>query len=154
MATNQKLPESSNAPPSRNLPCGWSWMSANSETGPMPGGGGGSPQGCPAAGCACCCACADVPQLRPKTPASTRDTTQAICFLLIITVVPSPFHANAMFIKDFLALTAHVGLSPRHRSRTCVLRVELMGGAGKCPADRRRSDRAGNIIHKVIGSAP
>ena len=30
--------------PSRNLPCGASWMSANSETGPMPGGGGGRPQ--------------------------------------------------------------------------------------------------------------
>src|SRR5580692_1927940 len=45
MATNQKLPSLSKAPPSRNLPCGWSWMSANRLTGPMPGGGGGRPQG-------------------------------------------------------------------------------------------------------------
>src|ERR1700733_5693744 len=50
MATNQKLPSVSKAPPSRNFPCGVSWISANSETGPMPGGGGGSPQGCTCSG--------------------------------------------------------------------------------------------------------
>src|SRR6516162_157049 len=53
IATNHRLPWSSNAPPSRNLPWGVSLTSANFSTAPTPGGSGGSPQGTgPAGACA------------------------------------------------------------------------------------------------------
>src|SRR3954470_4688271 len=155
MATNQKLPESSKAPPSRNLPCGWSWISVNSDTGPTPGGGGGSPQGWPCAGAGCAAgACATPPLPGPKIPASARDKTQAIDFLLIVTAVPSPCRAKAMFTKDFLALMRHVGAPPPGRIPGPALRVELMAGGGKCKAEQARSGRAGNIHRKVIGAPP
>src|SRR5690242_9714441 len=124
-------------------------MAANRLTGPMPGGGGGSPNGCPCAGAGC----ADVLLPIPKMPVSIRDTTKAICFLLIVTAVPSPPHAKAMFIKAFLALEPHVGVRAQRRIRVSVLCAELKGGAGKCLADQPLSTRAGNMIRKVIGSA-
>src|SRR3954469_5031939 len=43
--TNQRLPWLSKAPPSRNLPCGVSLISANFSIGPTPCGKGGRPQG-------------------------------------------------------------------------------------------------------------
>src|SRR3954453_18424827 len=45
IATNHRLPSVSNAPPSRNLPCGVSPISANFSTAPISAGNGGSPQG-------------------------------------------------------------------------------------------------------------
>src|SRR5271170_792704 len=50
IATNHRLPWVSNAPPSRNLPCGVLLISANFSTGPTPAGNGGNPQGCTGAG--------------------------------------------------------------------------------------------------------
>src|SRR5271154_247376 len=46
IATNHRLPWVSNAPPSKNLPCGVPLTSANFSTEPTPAGNGGSPQGC------------------------------------------------------------------------------------------------------------
>ncbi len=98
MATNQKLPASSNAPPSRKLPCGVSWMSANSETGPMPGGGGGSPQGCTASGAGAPASpvplgaaggdCADAAPTDTSAPENASETAKAACRNLTVMMLP------------------------------------------------------------------